>query len=484
MKILFVFRNAEWLGTEYLSSVLKKAGHQTELLFNPGAGDVEFKMPWLEKIGGIDRQIIRRAERYNPDLIAFTALTNIYSWEKNIAAELKKHINAPIIFGGIHATNAPELILKEAFIDMICVGEGEGAIVELADSLENKEVNYDIKNIWFKKDNTVIKNSVRPLIEDLDALPFPDKELFYKYGCFKDRLYVMTGRGCPFSCTYCYNSSYKELYFEKGKYLRRRSVDNVIEEILFFREKYPIKEIFFYDDIFTLNYSWLEEFAGTYKKKIDLPYKCLIHFDMVNEDAIKLLSESGCKYVDIGIESGNEEIRKKILNRRTNNSQIEYISKLLHKHKIPFTALNMVGLPSENKAQMWDTINLNIKIKPNSALFNTFYPFPNTKLAVISKDFGYIDDNIMDKINNGEKSYRESTLLNHPEAEFICWVSNFAPLAVKCPQMIFILKYLKPNIFFRLVAIFFSSPLRNIYFRTKEVISMYVKARGCFSSKR
>jgi len=294
----------------------------------------------------------------------------------------------------------------------------------------------------------------------------------------------MTGRGCPFSCTYCYNSSYKELYFNKGKYVRRRSVDNVIEEILYFRKKYSIKEIFFYDDIFTLNYRWLERFADMYKKKIDLPYKCLIHFDMVNEDVIKLLSESGCKYVDIGIESGSEEIRKNILNRKTNNSQIEYISKFLHKYKIPFTTLNMVGLPSENKAQMWDTINLNTKIKPNNALFSTFYPFPNTKLAIISKDLGYIDDKITNKINNGEKSYKESTVLNHPEAEFIYWVSNFAPLAIKWPRIIFILKHLKPNKLFRFMAIFFSSPLRNICFRTKEIISMYIRSRYYFLKNR
>ncbi len=484
MKTLFIFRNAEWLGIEYLSSVLKKAGHQTKLLFNPGAGDIEFKIPFFEKIGNIDAVIIEEAIRYNPDLIAFSSLTNIYSWQKKIAVELKKHLAAPIIFGGIHATAVPDQMLSQDFVDMVCIGEGEEALVELAHAMANHENIYSIQNIWFKNNGSIIKNSVRPLIHDLDVLPFPDKEIFYKYGCFYDRLYIMTGRGCPFSCSYCYNATYKNLYGSKNPYVRRRSVRNVIDEILYFRSRYPIKEIFFYDDIFTIQKQWLEEFASSYPKEVGLPYKCLIHVDTIDEEIMRLLSKSGCYYVDMGLESGNEKIRKQLLYRNTTNEQIKRVAHLLRKYRIPFTTLNMVGLPSEAQEEMWDTVDLNIAIKPNNALFTTFYPFPNTPLTDRAELLGYIDDEVRLKLNNGEKSYKESTILNHPEKDTILWISSFAPILVKWTFLTAILKRLKPNRFFRFIAIFFSSPLRNIFFRTKELVLMYVKTRTYYYMKR
>ncbi|KPK42874.1 MAG: hypothetical protein AMJ78_01005, partial [Omnitrophica WOR_2 bacterium SM23_29] len=253
MRVLFVFRNAEWLGIEYLSAVLRKAGHKTELLFDPGAGDIEYKLFFLKTQKIIRKRFLQVARQFKPDLFCFSILTNLFPWCKETMRFLKSHFpDVPIIAGGLHPTMFPDVVIDVPEIDMICIGEGEDALLELCDSMEDGSRRKDIMNIWFKEDGKVIKNPLRPLRQNLDELPFPDKDLFYRYGCFRGRIYVMTGRGCPYSCSYCFNHSYRQLYKDAGKYVRQRSVDNCIEELIYYKSKYKIDEIFFYDDTFTL----------------------------------------------------------------------------------------------------------------------------------------------------------------------------------------------------------------------------------------
>ena len=484
MKILFCFKNAEWLGVEYLSSVLKKVGYETELIFDSGVGDIEYKFGLIEKYFDIEKLLIEKARRFDPDLIAFSCLSNIYPWVEKMAAILKKELNKPIIVGGTHATMAPEHLINNENVDMVCRGEGEEALLELAQSMESGTIDYNIRNIWFKKEGSVIKNPMRPIQQNLDALPFPDKNLFYKYGCFKERLYVITARGCPFDCTYCFNHKQKELYNENNNYVRRRSVENVMEELSIFKNKYPIKEIFFYDDIFTLNKDWVEKFCASYKKNINLPFKCLVRPGTVKNDLLIKLKEAGCIYVDIGLESGDEEVRKNILNRKMSDTQIIETCKLLKKAGIKVTTLNMAGMPGEEAVQMLKTLELNQKINPDTALFSTFYPFPGTRLAEIAFKEGYLSSSDKLSILFEGGSYKETSILQHPEKSTIAWVVTFSPFLVKFPFMTFLMRKVPPNRFFRFIAIFFSSPIRNVKIRMFELIRMFIKTRQVLNEHR
>lgn len=478
MKVLFFHRNAEWLGIEYLSSILKKTGHDTRLIFDPGSGDIEYKFKTLDRVFDLSEKMVRKAQLYNPDLIAFSCLTNLYPWVTRMARLIKQRMNVPIIVGGIHPTILPEFVIKNPDIDMLCIGEGEEALKELLASMQAGKVDYSIKNIWFKKDGGVIRNPLRPLIQNLDSLPFPDKDIFRKYRCFSARLYVMTGRGCPYQCTYCFNSYYRKLLCNgTTSYIRRRSVENVIDELKLFKSKYNIKEVFFYDDIFTINDAWIKNFAKAYKDKIKLPFKILVHPQAVQEETMRLLKDAGCIYVDIGIESGCEGLRRKLLKRNMNNHDIVDTARILKKVGIKFCTLNIVGFPTETRQQMWETYELNDKIKPDGTIVSIFYPFPKTELADYCLENGYLAKEDYQKICNGEGGYKQDNFLKNIEVQEAKRLQILIPILTKTPHFLHsLIKRTPVTNFTRIISILFLSIPRNTYIRIKESLTMFIKS--------
>ena len=409
--MLFVFKSIEWLGIEYLSAVLEKAGHETDLAFEIGLeGTFYFHSkkknhtPIIEKIGA-----------FKPDMVLFSSTTNLFPWVREVAGEIKRHYKVPIMVGGIHATIQPERVLADDNIDMVCVGEGEDAIVELANKISQGQDHHNTKNIWCRLNNTIVKNKVRPLISDLDRLPFPNKDIFYQYGCFTNRLYVMTSRGCPYSCTYCFNHQLQKLYKETGcPYVRRRSVDSVIDELKIYRDKYKMKSVHFYDDTFILNQGWITEFAIKYKQEIGVPFYCLVRANLVTRKIVTALKEAGCVCVGMGIESGNDHIRNNILNRNMSTQQIYEASKIIKENDIKLVTFNIFGIPGETPEEMLDTMKMNLQIKPDSLFTYTFYPFPGTDLMQTSLKNNYIDKETHEKLMNGLGDYQSKSLLNLP----------------------------------------------------------------------
>jgi len=204
MKILFFAKGQETLAIEYLCASLKNAGHEVELLFEPELdGGMGFLPPYLLKWLRNEDLWIKAIEKISPDLVALSCPLNIYPFVKQVVKLVKQYFDIPVIIGGGHATLAPDYILANENIDMVCLGEGEEPLVELADKMTSGKDYTDTKNIWFKKKGTIIRNPVRSLLEEIDCLPFPDRDLFYKYGCFSGNVYFVAGRGCPYHCTYC-----------------------------------------------------------------------------------------------------------------------------------------------------------------------------------------------------------------------------------------------------------------------------------------
>ena len=481
MKVLFFHRNSESLGIEYLSAALKKAGHQTELMFDPGSGDVEYKFKTLDRFFDVSRKMVERAKVYAPDLIAFSCITNLYPWASKMSALLKEALPyTPIIVGGLHPTILPDFVISNPNIDMICLGEGEEAIVELANSIDKGIVDYSIGNIWFKKERKVIKNHLRPLIQELDNLAFPDKDLFRKYGCFSSRVYVMTGRGCPYMCTYCFNSYYRRQFSLKDShYVRRRSVENVVEELKVFKDKYKLKEVFFYDDIFTIDAEWIKNFCSSYKQKIGLPFKVLVHPQAVKKEIMTMLADAGCIYVDMGIESGSEELRRRLLKRYMTNDDIINAGATLKEVGIKFCTLNIVGFPGETREEMLKTYELNKVLRPNGAIVSIFYPFPQTELADYSLKNGYLDSADYQKVCSGQGTgYKESSLLKNIEIKEALHLQIIIPICVRMPLFFKpLLEKIPVNAFTRIVSIFFLSIPRNTYIRVKESITMFFKSQ-------
>lgn len=369
MRLLFIYKKPsidirDPLGLLYIVSVAKQEGHDCLLL-----------------IYDLEKNFFEKAIKFNPDVVCYSVTTGTENEYLKINSRLKKKKSFFSVFGGPHPTFYPNFIGQNG-VDGICRGESEEPFKEFLDRLENGKDIYATPNFWFKKENKIIKNELSPLLEDLDNVLFPDRELIDNYWDYKKygRIDVLTGRGCPFDCAYCFNHKLKEYYSGKGRYVRKRSVDNVISEIKINISKYNIKEIYFVDDLFVVNKKWLTEFAEKYRKEIDLPYICNIRTDIFTEEMVKCLKESNCRFVGFAIESGNYRLRKEVLNRDMNNDQIYEACELLCKYKISFGIGNMIGLPYETIDNAFETVNLNIKCRTNHAWISILQPYPNTEL--------------------------------------------------------------------------------------------------------
>ena len=378
MKLTFVYTdmgidNARKFnqGVAQLSSCLKQAGHKTSLVHI------------FEEINQED--YVKLIHTHSPDIIAFSSISNLYPKIKQFAAWTKNNFDVPIIYGGPHPTLVPDGCMNTGLFDIICRGEGEQALVELCNALEKREKITEIKNLWVKTDNRIYKNPIRPLIEDLDSLPSLDYELF-NYETLADathfkRLVIMVGRGCPYNCTYCCNHAVRELYPNKKRYVRFRSVDKVISEIEYGLNKYPfLKEVRFFDDTLTIKKSWFSEFAEKYKEKIGLPYSANDRVNHINEDIAELLRDSGCYFVELGIESGNERIREEVMQRGTSEERIINAFDLCRKYGIKTSAFNIIGVPGETFGSTLDTIKLNARAKPDWSYIFYFHPYIGTRL--------------------------------------------------------------------------------------------------------
>ncbi len=259
MKVLFIYKYEyiEPLGILSLSAYLKKKGHKIYFI------DLKFSRDYYEEI-----------KKIMPDVIAYSITTGKHNFYKKLNIKLKKRFNFFAVFGGPHCTFFPEFI-KEDGVDAISKGEGEFAFAELLDKFEKNEDIRFIKNVDIKINGVIYQNEVRNLIPDLDILPYPDRELINRYKHYRKmhRRYILTGRGCPYNCAYCFNHSYNRLYAGKGNIIRKRSVDNVIKELKEIKEGYKLRRFQFVDDTFILNRKWTLDFCKRYKEEIKLHQK-------------------------------------------------------------------------------------------------------------------------------------------------------------------------------------------------------------------
>ena len=399
MKLTFVYSDADTdnerkfhQGIAQLSSCLKQADHQTSLIHI------------YEKI--TKQQYLDRLAEHAPDIVAFSSISNLFDEIKELAIWTRQQLDAPIVYGGPHATLVPDECMDTGLFDIICRGEGEEALVELCNALDKGDKITDIQNLWVKSDGQIYKNPIRPLIEDLDTLPSLDYELF-NYENLVDatafkRLVTMASRGCPYNCTYCCNHTFRELYPNKKSYVRFRSVDKVIEEIEKGLKKYSFcEQVRFFDDTLTLKKSWFREFVQKYKARIGLPYSINDRVNQVDEEIISLLKDSGCNLIAFGIESGNKEIREQIMKRGTSDEQIIKAFELCRKYGIQTNAFNILGVPGETFASIVDTVKLNAKAKPDYSYILYFHPYIGTELHSICAQKGYLTGKVFKTITEG-----------------------------------------------------------------------------------
>jgi len=434
MRILFYHRGAESFGIEYLSAVLKSAGHETELIFDPGFDDtLHFKTNLFDFLD-VPGRLLAQAQRFSPDLVAFSSISNLYPYVKQMARLLKKELNVPAIIGGIHATVLPEFVINEDCFDIVCVGEGEFAMLELADRMRQGRDFSDIDNLWVKRGGDIVRNRERPLIDDLNGLPFPDKDLFYNKGAFWRSVQVSSSRGCPYHCTFCMNSFYHKRY--GGKFFRRRTVDSVIAELKVYRDKYNPKVVSFEDDSFTTSVSWLEEFQVKYSREIGIKFLVNVHPGLVNKKIARLLKASGCSAAAMGIESASASFRRNMLKRNETDAQILEAARSLKDEGIALSTEFIFGLPQQTAEEAWRSVALNDEIAPDSTGTFVYYPFPGTELAEFSRQSGHLDGEAARKVDEGEGSFHTILFLKDANNDLFMNLSRLLPAFLKLPRII------------------------------------------------
>ncbi len=377
MKIVFIQNlSLFYFGITYISAVLKKHGHSTDVF-----------------VEGLHRDLVKDVCRAKPDIVGFTCITGDHQWVRRRAAEIKKHLDVPIMVGGPHPTYFPDMIEMEN-IDIIVRGEAENIVLELMDRLQTRKEINDIAGLWIKKGGKIYKNAIAPLIEDLDILPFPDRDIYEGYAFLEKETEfpICVSRGCPFNCSFCYNASKKKIYFGQ-KIVRKRSVDNVISEIKFLQQRYPnLKSILFNDDNLGLDSKWFNELCEKYSQ-LDPPppFVASLRADFINEERAKKLKKANCFCITIGLESGNIEMRKNILKKNISNETYLLAAHLIKENGIKLRTSNMCFLPGETIEMGFETLWLNKKMKVNYAWVYPLQPYPGTEIYQYAVENGFLD---------------------------------------------------------------------------------------------
>lgn len=355
-------------------------------------------------------------DSFQPDLIAMSCVEDTVPQGLFLLDQIRDH-KVPTVLGGVFATFAPHLAIKKDAVDMVCVGEGEGAIVELCERMALGQDYDDVRNLWVKDgQGRVRRNPQRPLI-DLDTLPFQDFEIFEEnriYRPMAGKVYRMipieTHRGCPYTCTYCNSPSQVTLHRENsvGMFFRKRSIEKVREELAYLTRRWNAEYVYFPADTFL---AWSDEefraFIRMYEE-FKLPFWMQTRPETITEEKVDMLKSVNCHRVSLGIEHGNEKFRREVVDRRISNDELITRTNIIG-HKIPVSVNNITGLPTETRELAFDTVRLNRQLEVDTMNCYTFMPYHGTKLRQLAIEKGYLDSEAV------ACSLTEDSILNMPE---------------------------------------------------------------------
>jgi len=436
IKVLFIYPNTYGMNMlppaiALFSAILRKEGHEVQIFdttyysidygVDSDGSKVEnlnvvpFKMEEkgiIKKTTSWTDDLKKKIISFPPDLIAISSTEDMWELGIKILNELKVYklkFNIPVIAGGVFATFAPELCLRNELIDMVCVGEGENTLIDLCKKIELKLAYDDVTNLWIKKNGTIIKNSISKPVNVNDN-PIIDISLFEEnrlYRPMAGKVYKMipieTIRGCPFTCKFCNSPDQMRLYKSLGSnFYRKKKMELVYQELKHFKEEHKVE----------YNYFWADTFLGMSKKEFDqfiemysdikLPFWMQTRPETIDEYNISKLKSVGLHRISFGVEHGNEEFRKRILDRRWKNEDIIERLKIPNKYGIAYSVNNITGFPTETRKLAFDTIELNRNIDAANHNIYSFVPFHGTPLRKMCEDLGLIHPDTITKCLTSE----------------------------------------------------------------------------------
>ncbi|MBF0456637.1 MAG: B12-binding domain-containing radical SAM protein [Nitrospirae bacterium] len=464
-KILFVWPHIENFGFHslaiaMLSAICKKNGYETRLLDttevkfdfdvdtnNPQETARMFKPTNIIELYGSKKEIkleeyfMNVYKQFSPDIIAISILSDERFVARdfvNIVRSINKTI--PIVVGGKYPTIKQEKMFEEMDVDYVCVGEGVEAFPELIaaifDGLDTTKVeNFIVK----QKNGSFVKNVVRPLKKSIDDLPYFDFDIFDRkhfYRPYDGNIYIsgshMLNWGCPYHCSYCINSFYHVMY-DKKYFLRRYSVNRIIDELVYLKDRFNLQFFKFYDEDFLMRpLDNLKELSEEYRKRINLPFTIETNPKSVTREKAELLLAMNCVSASLAIETGNSLLRKNVLKRVDTREDIIRSFHLLKDIGIRTSSFNMLGLPFETRETYMDTVELNRDADVNYPVAGFFYPYESTLLREISIREGFYKP-LMDESKICRSNVPALEFSNLTEEELI-EMRNVFTLYIKLPK--------------------------------------------------
>ena len=373
-----------------IASFLEKNGIETEII------DPKSSEPVLEHNKDIIvNEIMLHVERLDPKIVGISCYTPEFEDVMQIAYKIKVRNNSTkVIVGGIHPTlSFKDFFFENSPVDYVVIGEGELTVYELIRAIleKNKRFNDIFGIVYYDQiENRIIQTPPRPLINDLDKMPFPAyKKVDMEYytspnpyairGLFLSSFYILTGRGCPMQCTFCVSAELSKSQRLK-KSLRCRSGSSVVDEIELLKKEYLIDSFYFIDDNFSLYKDLAFEICDSLiKRKINLLWGCSARINNLSEELLKKMKKSGCTQIDLGVESGSDAVLKR-LKKGITIKQTKEVFKNCHKIGIRTFANVLINVPNETERELDDTLKLLDEIKPSVTSFNIFIPYLGTEI--------------------------------------------------------------------------------------------------------
>jgi len=388
-------------------------------------------------VGDLEENITGAVARYAPDVLALPIMTLEYRWVRNTVSEIRSRIpGIKVVAGYIHPTSSPEM-LNEDFVDAICLGEGDYSFPSYIENLDSGRREDPVPGFLIKTLAGVVSSPEPNLVPDLDALPEEDRALYYeKYPSLaSEKLkHFMASRGCPFSCSFCCHQVYRRIYAGKGPYVRRKSPERTVREILSVRERWGLQSVCFLDDVFVMDVPWLREFASLYREKVGLPYFCAVTPPHMTEEIARLLAESGCHTVNFGVETADQKKRFEILNKRVTDAQMFECARLVKKYGMKLQTTVLFGLPGEAVEEAFENISFNIRLGADYMGSNVLLPFPNTGIEKFALETGVLESGYLER--EDYLGIHLGSVFKFKDIEVIERVQKISQLALKFPFLI------------------------------------------------
>lgn len=347
------------------------------------------------------QHLVTAIKEFGADAIGISTLSLGMTLAAEVTTHLRQHFNLPILWGGTGPTIEPDRSIQHA--DLVCVGEGEEVIIEIANRLDANQSLSGIAGTWFRMaDGSIQKNPKRP-VSDLDRIAIPnwdpDHYALINGPKFErtlrpdahsiDKSYqIMTQRGCPFSCSFCVESFYQNEFGKKDS-LRRMAPEKAIRELKIAKEKLGFRTVTFMDDVFTVNPRWLETFLDLYKKEIDLPFFCYTYPTTHTPEVLAMLEKAGCHAITMGVQSGSQRILTEVYDRPTKVGRVIKAAEEIAKSNIPAATFDIIPQTEfDTEDDLRETLEVLLQLPKglDSTFYNKMAYFPNYPIQDKFKD--------------------------------------------------------------------------------------------------